>query len=81
MQFTINAQGQIEALYSDETLPIAKELGTVTLARASYVEPTADAQWTADLEPVNGPVLGPFPTRKKALEEEVEWLEKNHFNL
>ena len=31
--------------------------------------------WWADMAPVGGPVLGPYVSREKALEEEVLWLE------
>lgn len=34
-------------------------------------------KWWADMQPVGGPVLGPFDTRDEALEKEVEWLQKN----
>ena len=56
------------------------ELGKLQIKRASHVEPTEDGQWTADMSPVNGPVLGPFMTRSEALAKEVEWLEENIFH-
>ncbi|EMB17938.1 hypothetical protein RE6C_01332 [Rhodopirellula europaea 6C] len=33
-----------------------------------------NGQWTADLSPVGGPVLGPFALRSEAIEAEIEWL-------
>ena len=33
--------------------------------------------WYADLAPVRGPVLGPFPQRSDALQAEVAWLDAN----
>ena len=51
------------------------EIGRVACSRASHVEPTPDGQWTADLSPVSGPVLGPFAKRSEALAAEVAWLE------
>jgi len=33
--------------------------------------------WFADLAPVNGPVLGPFPERHSAIDAEVAWLQRN----
>lgn len=42
--------------------------------RASHVEPDGHGQWTADLGPVGGPVLGPFGRRDAALAAEVAWL-------
>lgn len=41
------------------------------------MEPTVDGRWTADLSPVAGPTLGPFNTRRAALDAEVAWLIKN----
>ena len=57
----------------DDGLPL-KELGRVAIRRASHVEPTDDAGWTADLSLVNGPVLGPFESRRVALDAERDWL-------
>lgn len=34
-------------------------------------------EWQADLSPVSGPVLGPYTSRKAAIFDEVEWLNKN----
>jgi hypothetical protein len=50
-------------------------MGTVTIARASHVEPNEDGQWFAQM--VGGPVLGPFAKRSAALAAEVAWLESN----
>lgn len=57
-----------------------ENLGKVHIKRASYVEPTVDGQWTADMTPVKGPILGPFEKRSIALKEEVKWLNENIFN-
>ena len=65
--------GKIRFIYSDDLLPLMGE-GRTRIARASHVEPVA-AGWVADLSPVNGPRLGPFATRKEALDKEVAWLE------
>jgi hypothetical protein len=46
------------------------------LAQHGTVIPTA-LSWWADLLPVNGPVLGPFPARDAALAAELVWLEEN----
>lgn len=40
-----------------------------------------DDDWFADLSPVNGPVLGPFATRKTALLAEEQWLVEKFFRL
>lgn len=73
MQLVIDPTGGICCLY-DEVLPLA-DFGRLTIARGSHVEPTAAGHWTADLSPVNGPLLGPFATRSTALAAEREWLE------
>ena len=49
-------------------------LGQLQISRASYVEPNADGQWLADLTPLSGPVLGPFPARSDALAAEAAWI-------
>ena len=53
-------------------------LGPAAIRRASHVEPTPDGRWTADLGPMDGPVLGPFTTRAAALDAEQVWL-VHHF--
>ena len=68
----ISADGEIRALYHDQ-LPW-RALGTCSIRRASHVEPTAEGLWTADLSPVGGPRLGPFPARGDALQAEQGWL-------
>ena len=45
--------------------------------RHSHVEPDESGRWIADLSPVSGPALGPFPTRSAALAAEAAWLEAN----
>ena len=75
MQLVIDPTGVVRCLY-DETLPLA-DFGRMTIARGSHVEPTDAGQWTADLAPVGGPLLGPFATRSAALAAEREWLEHN----
>jgi hypothetical protein len=66
--------GTITTIYS-EAIDLAA-LGAVQIERASHVEPTDDARWTADLAPVGGPVLGPFARRSEALAAEIEWLDR-----
>jgi hypothetical protein len=45
----------------------------------SHVEVDDQNQWWADLAPVNGPRLGPFPfaCRQQALDAERQWLESH----
>lgn len=69
----IAPDGTIETIYN-EAIDL-EALGRPKIERASHVEPTDDAQWTADLSPVGGPVLGPFARRSEALAAEIEWLD------
>ena len=70
-----NEDGTADTLYTEEIN--LKSLGDLHMKRASHVEPTEDGMWTADMSPVNGPVLGPFETRTIALQAEVKWLKEN----
>lgn len=73
MQLLIKPDGGVRCLY-DEMLDL-QGLGQLQIERGSHVEPDADGQWTADLSPVAGPLLGPFPNRSAALDAERDWLE------
>src|SRR5262249_50738329 len=75
MLLVIDRSGTVRCIY-DETIPLPA-LGTVSIQRGSFVEPTADGQWFADLSPVRGPMLGPFDFRSDALAAELDWLERN----
>ena len=66
MQLVINRSGGVRCIY-DELLLLA-ELGRLSIQRGSHVEPDDAGQWTADLSPVGGPLLGPFETRSAALD-------------
>ena len=72
MELLITSTGGIRCVYSEDLN--LQELGRLSIQRGSHVEPTEDGQWTADLSPVNGPVLGPFTTRSAALKAEEAWL-------
>ena len=79
MELLITPTGQVRCIYAED-LPLA-ELGRLNISRASHVEPTHNGQWTADLSPVHGPLLGPFPDRSTALAAEhtylsTHWLSK-----
>lgn len=65
--------GTLTAIWNDELASLVSE-GKATISRASHVEPTEDGKWTADLGPVGGPVLGPYPLRREALDAEIAWL-------
>jgi hypothetical protein len=75
MQLCISPGGVVRCLYS-ETLDL-HAFGRLSIQRGSRVEPTADGRWTADLGPVDGPVLGPFLKRSTALEAEAAWLHEH----
>ena len=72
MQLVIQAGGLVRCVYGEEL--DLHTLGKVSVSRGSHVEPTVDGQWTADLAPVGGPLLGPFGCRSQALEAELAWL-------
>ncbi|TWU51149.1 hypothetical protein [Rubripirellula reticaptiva] len=78
MDIVINTFGDVRMIYHEGIDPHA--IGRPTIRRGSHVEPTADGYWTADLSPVDGPVLGPFKTRSSALAAEVAWLGKHWLN-
>ena len=76
MDLVIDPQGGVRGLYAE-----AIDLGTLgrpMIIRASHVEPDATGGWWADLAPVSGPRLGPFPLRSQALQAEATWLDE-HF--
>jgi hypothetical protein len=74
MQLRIDPSGQVACVY-DEALDLAT-LGTLTMRRASHVEPDDQGHWWADLTPIRGPRLGPFSLRSAALAAEGAWLEQ-----
>jgi hypothetical protein len=76
----IDEAGTLELIYADDLRPLL-DLGCATITRASFVEPTLDGRWTADLSPVGGPTLGPFLLRDQALREERTWLDTYHLAL
>ena len=78
MQLVIQADGSLKCVYG-EAIDL-HALGQVRISRGSHVEPDLDGQWLADLSPVAGPKLGPFPARSQALQAEREWLEANWLN-
>ena len=52
-----------------------RQIANVKTRRASHVEPDEDGRWSADMSPMNGPILGPFDLRAEALRAETAWLE------
>lgn len=65
--------GHLSFVYSDELADLL-DTGAATVRRVSHVEPSPEGGWTADMSPVGGPVLGPFPLRQTALDAERDWL-------
>ena len=72
MQLVIEPGGTVRCIY-DEAIDVAT-LGSPTITRASHVEPDDHGQWWADLSPVSGPRIGPYPCRSQALDAEQQWL-------
>jgi hypothetical protein len=75
MDLLIETSGTVRCVFGEEI--DLGQLGRLSIRRGSHVEPTPDGQWTANLAPVNGPLLGPFPTRTAALDAEVRWLQEH----
>jgi hypothetical protein len=75
MQIIIESGGTVRCIYSEE-IELAT-IGTLTITRASHVEPDQQGCWQADMGPVGGPVLGPFKRRSDALAAEHAWLEEH----
>jgi hypothetical protein len=73
MELLVETSGTVRTIYSEQL--DVRCLGKISIRRGSHVEPTASGQWTADLAPVGGPVLGPFDHRSEALAAEVAWLQ------
>lgn len=73
----ISPEGEVKFIYDDLLAGLLAE-GEAVTQRVSHVEPSAGG-WTADLSPVNGPVLGPYKLRQEALDAEVAWLKQNLF--
>jgi len=78
MELVVNADGSVRCIY-DEALDL-REIGRLTITRASHVEPDAEGFWWADMGPSGGPALGPYRSRSDALEAEREWLANIYFD-
>jgi hypothetical protein len=72
MEIVITPDGSVHCVYA-EAIDL-HALGALTIRRASAVEPDAAGRWWADMAPVDGPKLGPFPRRSAALDAEQRWL-------
>jgi hypothetical protein len=77
LKILVTQKGTLKFIH-DDSLKIILDQGTALVRRASHVEPSPDGkQWSADMTPVGGDVLGPFDTKKKALAAEIKWLNNN----
>jgi hypothetical protein len=74
MELVVDVCGDVRCIY-DEALDL-REIGRLTITRASHVEPDAEGNWWADMGPVDGPVLGPYGGRSDALEAERHWINR-----
>jgi hypothetical protein len=63
MELVVGVDGMARCIY-DEAVEL-REIGKLQITRASHVEP------------VDGPVLGPYGSRSEALGAEREWLLTN----
>jgi hypothetical protein len=75
VQLVITPHGTARCVYGEEI--DLHVLGSLTVARASHVEPDQHGRWLIDLSPVGGPTLGPFLRRSDALTAEHGWLGEN----
>ncbi len=72
MELLISSQGDMRCIYG-EAIDLAA-LGSISIRRASHVEPDEFGRWWADLSPVGGPKLGSFIRRSQAIKAELQWL-------
>jgi hypothetical protein len=74
MELVVGVDGMARCIYGEEL--DLREIGKLQITRASHVEPDLDGYWWADMGPVDGPVLGPFRSRREALEAERGWVRR-----
>lgn len=72
----IAKDGTLRFIY-DETLSLLLTTGAATVQRASFLTEQENGEWMGNLAPVQGPTIGPFPTRALAIQAEREWIEKH----
>jgi len=76
MELVFKPNGDGHCIYA-ESIEL-EAIGSVSIRRASHVEPTDQGKWLADLSlTYSGPLLGPFDKRTDALSAEVQWLREN----
>jgi hypothetical protein len=72
MELVVDAGGGVRCIYGEEL--DLREIGRLSITRASHVEPDVEGYWWADMGPVDGPVLGLYGSRSEALRAERGWL-------
>ena len=72
MQLVIKPTGVLVAIYDDHL--DYGELGKPRIRRVSCVEPDEQGRWFADMTLSEGPILGPFDKRHRAITAELEYL-------
>lgn len=76
MVLTIATTGTVRAVYT-EALDL-EELGTQHITtHISHVDPDENGRWWVELNPVDGPRLGPFRKKSEAIRAEVAWIEEH----
>lgn len=75
MHLVVDSFGHIMCIYNEQ-IDLAA-LGTLSIRRASHVEPDASGHWWVDLNPAGGPRLGPFVQRRDAIDAELAWLDRH----
>lgn len=80
VEIMIAPDGTIAFIHNDSVTEQLRQVGDVSIKRASNVEPTENGQWNVDMTPVGGPERLPetFDRRSDALASEVQYL-KEHF--
>jgi hypothetical protein len=69
--------GQVKFVYSDQLAAGLASIGSsVSLERASHIEPDGADAFLVDLTPSGGRIYRGFATRKAAEEFELGWLAK-----
>ena len=71
---TSAVQDDAECVHIWNTMRVVEPSSSLIITRASMVEPGPEGGWTADMAPVGGGVLGPYPLRTEALAAEQAWL-------
>ena len=75
VDIVVERDGRVRMIYNEFFEP--SSIGEPSIRRGSHVEPDVRGEWWADLSPVEGPRLGPFPKRSDAIEAEIRWLVTN----